>query len=220
MKNALILAPFSGPQLQRLRRAVRVAHESWLETGRLYDPDELARRLRDERIHFLVVEGDFVFEEMMDEAADLELIGVCRNALNHVDVDAATQRGVLVVNAPGRNAVAVAEMTLGMMLALARRIPQADCYVKSGRWADPVSGYQTFRGTELAGKTAGIVGLGAIGRLVAQRLAAMGMRLLAHDPYLTPETTEGLGVTLQSLEDLLAQSDYVVVHAPANDETM
>lgn len=220
MKNALILAPFSDRHLQRLRRSVRVSYESWLDSALLYDPEELARRLRRERIHFLVVEGDFVFEETMEEAPELELIGICRNALNHVDVDAATDRGILVVNAPGRNAVAVAEMTVGLMLALAHRIADADAYVKAGRWDDPIGGYQAFRGTELAGKTAGIVGLGAIGRLVARRLLAMEMRLCAHDPFLEPERIQEIGATPVSLEDLLAQSDYVLVHATANEETM
>ncbi len=220
MKHALVLAPFAPAELARLRERLRVTYESWLETGRIHDPDDLARRLRDERVSFLVVEGDFVFEEAMEAAPGLELIGICRNALNHVDVEAATRRGILVVNAPGRNAVAVAELTLGLMLALARRIPQADRYVKSGAWSDPVGGYLAYRGTELHGKTVGIVGLGAIGRMVAQRLAAMGMRLLATDPYVEPTQLGGLPVELTSLDELLGRSDFVLVHAPANESTM
>lgn len=220
MKHALILAPFAQPQLHRLRSSLRVTYENWLDTGRIHDPQELATRLRDEQVHFLVVEGDFVFEDTMEAAPGLELIGVCRNALNHVDVEAATRRGILVVNAPGRNSIAVAEHTLGLMLALARRIPQADRYVKSGAWTDPVGGYRAFRGAELAAKTAGIIGLGTIGRLVAQRLAALGMRLIACDPYVTPDRLDNLPVALMGLPDLLKQSDFVLVHVPANETTM
>ncbi len=220
MKHALVLAPFAPAELARLRRSLRVTYESWLDTGRICDPDELARRLGDEQVSFLVVEGDFVFEEAMAAAPGLELIGICRNALNHVDVEAASKRGILVVNAPGRNAVAVAELTVGLMLALARHIPQADRYVKSGQWNDPVGGYLHYRGAELAGKTAGIIGLGAIGRMVARRLAAMDMRLMAHDPYVTPDQLGGLQAALAGLDDLLAQADFVLVHVPASESTM
>ncbi len=220
MKHVLILAPFARSQVLRLGKEMRVTYENWLEAGRIYDPEELAQRLVKERVTSIVIEADFVFDEVFEAAKELELVGVCRNALNHVDVDSATARGVLVVNAPGRNSVAVAEMTVGMMLSLARRIPQADAYVKGGGWDDPVSGYRRFRGTEIAGKTAGVVGLGAIGRLVAKRLAGMEMRLLAYDPFLDARLAASLGIQLTTLDDLLARADYVLVHAPANDHTM
>ncbi|MBI3744502.1 MAG: phosphoglycerate dehydrogenase, partial [Chloroflexi bacterium] len=135
-------------------------------------------------------------------------------------LDAATERGILVVNAPGRNSIAVAELTVGLMLSLARRIPQADAFIKTGRWDDPVGGYLGFRGVELAGKTAGIVGLGAIGRMVAQRLAAFDMRLAAHDPYIARDRLGGLPVELLPLDDVLARADYLLVHVPASEATM
>ena len=220
MKHALILAPFDDEGLTTLRKDVRVTYESWLDSQELQDPEVLGRRLHDDAVNFLVVEGDFVFAEVMEEAPELELIGVCRNALNHVDVDAATERGILVVNVPGRNAIAVAELTLGVMLALARRIPQADVYVKAGRWEDPVSGYREFRGGELHGKQAGIVGLGAIGRMVAERLRALGMTVVAHDPYLSPEAAASLGVEMADLNEVLARSDYLLLHVPADESTI
>jgi len=220
MKHALVLAPFAEPELVRLRKSLRVTYESWLDTRRLYDPEELARRLRDEHVAYLVVEGDFVFDDVMEQAADLQLIGVCRNGLNHIDLDAATERGILVVNAPGRNSIAVAELTVGLVLSIARRIPQADAFIKAGRWDDPVSGYLGFRGVELAGKTAGIVGLGAIGRMVAQRLAAFDMRLIAHDPFIAHDRLGDLPVKLLPLNDVLTRADYLLIHAPANEATM
>ncbi len=220
MKGALILAPFADEELARLRESLSVTHESWLQTERLYDPEELGVRLREEDVGFLVVEADFVFEETFEIAPGLEMVGICRNALNHVDLDAATARGVLVVNAPGRNSVAVAEHTLGMMLALARHIPQAHRFVSDGAWTDPVGGYSKFQGTELAGKTAGIVGLGAIGRLVAQRLVAMGMQVIAHDPYVAPEDATAAGAESVALDDLLARADFVLIHTPATESTM
>ena len=109
---------------------------------------------------------------------------------------------------------------MGLLLALSRRIPQADAYVKQGRWEDPVSGYRSFRGSELAGKTAGILGLGAIGREVARRVGAMDMRLLAHDPYVNSEQAAAIGVTLTGLDTVLAEADYLLVHVPAGDGTL
>ncbi len=220
MKHALILAPFAKGPLLSLGKEMRVTYENWLEVGRIYDPEELAQRLAKERISYLVIEADFVFEEVLEAAKDLHLVGICRNALNHIDVNAATKHGVLVVNTPGRNSVAVAEMTVGLILSLARRIPQADAYIKSGGWDDPVGGYRKFRGTEIAGKTAGVIGLGAIGRLVAKRLAGMEMRLLAYDPFLDARLAANLGIHLTTLDDLLSRADYVLVHTSANDQTM
>ena len=110
-------------------------------------------------------------------------MGICRAALNHVDLDAATEHDVLVVNTPGRNARAVAELTLGLMLSLARRIPYLDGYVKSGRWEDPVDGYVNHRGLELEGRTLGLIGLGAVGSVVSGLAKAFGMKVLAYDPY-------------------------------------
>ena len=220
MKHALILAPFDHDYVERLRQRLRVTGESWLDTGVLHDPDVLAQRLRDEQVSYLVVEADFVFEDVMEQAPLLEMIGVCRNALNHIDLDAATQRGILVVNAPGRNALAVAELTVGFMLGLARPIVAAHRHIAEGRWEDPVAGNTQFRGTELAGKTAGIVGLGAIGRLVAQRLRSFDMRVIAHDPFVSAARAAESGVTLAELDLLLAESDYVLIHAAATEATL
>jgi len=218
--KALILAPFSTEALERLNRAgVEVIYESWLDTGKLYDPEELGERLRSQDIDMLVVEADFVFEEVFQAAPGLRLVGICRGAVDHIDVTTATQHGVMVINTPARNAIAVAELTLGLMLCLARRIPQSHNLVKSGGWVDPVGPYREQRGIELAGKTVGLIGLGAVGREVARRLRALGMRVLGYDPYLTSEVAGQVGVTLTSLEALLSQSDFVSLHCALTDET-
>ena len=218
-KAALILAPFSEDALARLGKHVRVSYESWLSTGELLSPDDMVRRINDEGISILVVEADYVFEEVFANAPGLEFLGVCRSSLGHIDVEAATEHGVLVVNTPGRNANAVAELTLGLMLSLARGIPASDRYVSEGRWEDPVGPYTHMRGTELGGKTLGLLGFGAIGRAVSKRARSFGMKVIAYDPYLGAPGTRLGGARLESLETLLEESDYLSVHTPDTVET-
>ena len=217
--KALVLAPFAKDALEALRGLLPVVHESWTETRRLYDPEELAERTTREEIGVLIIEADFAFEELFENAPSLRFIGVCRQELNHVDIEAATHHGIVVVNTPARNAQAVAEHTLGLMLALARRIPQTDSYVKSQLWQDPTEPYISMRGTELGGKTLGIVGLGAIGRLVAKMGKAMGMHVLAYDPYVGTVGKRVRGALLVSMEELLRESHFITLHVPRGGET-
>ena len=164
----------------------------------------------------MVVESDFVFEDTLELTPGLRFVGVCRAAVNHVDVDFATATGVVVVNTPGRNANAVAEHTLGMMLALARRIPAAHRYVQSGEWQAPTEPYIALRGVELRGRTVGIIGLGAVGRQLADVCSALRMIVQAHDLHLAGSPD---GVALVSLATLMATSDFVCVHVPLTEET-
>ena len=164
----------------------------------------------------LVIELDFVFEEVFEAAPVLEFVGVCRAATNHVDIESATAHGVVVVNTPGRNAQAVAEHALGLMLALARRIPESHAYVSEGRWVNPVAPYLELRGLELAGKTLGIVGLGTIGRRLAEIAGAIGMKCVAQDPYVDSPPP---GVRLVDLDELMSCSDFISLHAPVTAET-
>ena len=214
--RALILAPFSETQLARLRSRVDVSYESWMETRELRDPEVLGARLHEEGCDILVVEVDFVFEEVFEAAPGLRLVGVCRATTSHVDVDAASRHGVLVVNTPGRNAQAVAEHALGLMLSLARRIPEAHSYVKEKRWQNPLEPYLGLRGIELAGRTLGIVGFGAVGRRLAAIADGIGMLCIAHDPYVSPPVE---GARLVELDELLAESDFVSIHAPITEGT-
>ena len=196
-----------------------VEYESWTETRTLQDPEELGLRLQREKITHLIVEADFIFEEVFQSAPNLQFLGICRAALNHVDLPSATQHGVVVVNTPGRNARAVAEITLGLMLSLARRIPYLNGYLKSGRWQDPVDGYVNHRGLELHGQTLGVVGLGAVGKIVSNLASAFGMNVLAFDPYAGRIGEQRDSARLVTLDQLLAQSDFLSLHAPRTPET-
>jgi D-3-phosphoglycerate dehydrogenase len=138
----------------------------------------LGERLAKEEFAFLVVEADFVFPETFEAAPNLRWVGVCRNALNQVDIPSATEHGIAVSHARGRNTNAVAEMTLGLMLSLARHIPQAHTLVSGAGWRDPALGYRRLRGREIAGSTVGIVGFGQIGREVTAKCVALGARVL------------------------------------------
>lgn len=135
--------------------------------------------------------------------------------LDNVDVEAATARGVLVVNAPTSNIHSAAEHALALLLAAARQITAADASLRAHEWKR-----SSFTGTEIFGKTVGIVGLGRIGQLVAQRLAAFGAHLIAYDPYVSPARAAQLGIELLSLDELLARSDFISVHLPKTPETL
>ena len=214
--RALILAPFDERQIVRLSAEMTVTHESWLDTLKLTDPDDLAARIRAEGTSILVVEADFVFEETFDDAPGLKFLGICRASTTQVDVDAATAHDVVVVNTPGRNARAVAEHALGLLFALARRIPTAHSYVTSGHWRHPVGGYVDLRGIELAGRTLGIVGMGTIGRILAEMGQALGMSVLSSDPYVTDPPD---GVLMVDLPALVSKSDFISVHVPTTLQT-
>jgi D-3-phosphoglycerate dehydrogenase / 2-oxoglutarate reductase len=135
--------------------------------------------------------------------------------LDNVDVDAATKAGVMVVNAPASNIVSAAEHAVALLLALARNVPQANASLKSGQWKR-----SAYTGVELQGKVVGILGLGRIGALVAQRLQAFGMTPIAYDPYAPAATSTQLGVRMVGLDELLAESDFITVHLPKNAETV
>jgi D-3-phosphoglycerate dehydrogenase len=152
--------------------------------------------------------------DVLRQAPKLKVIGRAGVGVDNVDLNAATAAGVLVMNTPGGNAVSVAEHTLGLMLAMARSIPQAVASTKSGKWEK-----KKFMGTELRGKTLGVLGLGSIGREVLRRAAAFEMRLLAYDPYVNAQAAADAGAALVPLDELYAQSDYISVHVALTRET-
>ncbi len=155
---------------------------------------------------------------LLELAKKLRVIGRAGVGVDNVDVEAATRRGVLVMNTPGGNAVSVAEHTLALMLGLARAIPQASASTNAGRWEK-----SAFSGTELRGKTLGLVGLGRVGTEVARRARALEMKVLAYDPYVTPAAAREVEVELVPLDDVLAQSDFVSLHtslSPATEKMM
>jgi D-3-phosphoglycerate dehydrogenase / 2-oxoglutarate reductase len=156
-----------------------------------------------------------VTEEVLRAATSLKVVARAGIGLDNVDVEAATRRGVMVVNAPQSNIISAAEQTLALMLAQARNIPQADQALKHGAWER-----SKWEGVELAGKTLGLIGLGRVGSLVAQRAAGFGMRVIAFDPYVSAERAKEMGVdAMPSLEALLVQADFVSIHLPRTEET-
>lgn len=217
--NTLVFAPFSSTGLASLRTHGSVVYEPWTETQTMWDPEELAARIESEGFDALVVEADFLFDELFSSAPRLRFAAICRAALNQVDLGAATDAGVVIAHTPGRNGQAVAELVLGHLLSLARHIPQASTYVHEGRWDDPTAAYISFQGRELAGSTLGLIGLGAIGKRVARMARGMGMHVIAHDPYIKAGSRGTSGITLVGLDDLLRASDFVSVHVPEMPET-
>ena len=209
--KALVRAPFDERWLARLRERVTVTYEPWTESRTIYDPAKLAARLRDEKIAIIVVEADFL-QEAAFSVPNLRIAGVCRNALNLIDVGAATRLGVPIIHTPSRNTTAVAELTIGFMIAVARHLPAAHEWVRGGSWTDPIEAYIRFRGRELAGSTAGVVGLGQIGGEVAEKVRALGARVVAHDPYIPAKRAKEIGARMVSLPKLLAQADFVTLH--------
>ena len=151
---------------------------------------------------------------LLDAAPQLRIVARAGTGVDNVDVAAASARGVLVVNAPGANSISVAEHALALMLALARLVPAADRAMKDGRWEK-----KRFLGNELRGKTLGVAGLGRIGQEVAQRARPFGMRIVAHDPYISAEVAAALGVELLTLDALCETSDYITLHLPLTAET-
>jgi D-3-phosphoglycerate dehydrogenase len=156
-----------------------------------------------------------VTAEVLDRAGSLKVVGRAGIGLDNVDVEAATRRGILVVNAPQSNILSAAEHTMALLLAQARNIPQAHAALTEGRWER-----ERFQGVELHGKTLGVVGLGRVGAMVAQRALAFGMRVVAFDPYVSKERAKSLGIELTpNLEALLVQADFVTIHLPRTPET-
>ena len=162
----------------------------------------------------LVRSATKVTAQLLDAAPHLRIVARAGTGVDNVDVAAASARGLLVVNAPGANSISVAEHACALMLALARAVPAADRAMKDSRWEK-----KKFLGTELRGKTLGIAGLGRIGQEVALRARAFGMRLVAHDPYISKEIASGLGVELMALDDVCAAADYLTLHLPSTAET-
>ena len=147
-------------------------------------------------------------------ATNLKVVGRAGVGVDNVDLDAATNKGVIVLNAPDGNTISTAEHTIAMIMALARKIPQAHSALKAGRWDR-----KSYTGVEINGKTLGIIGMGRIGTEVARRMQAMGMTILAMDPFLTEEKAAKLGVRLVARDELLATADFITFHTPLTKET-
>ncbi len=155
-----------------------------------------------------------VTADVIASADNLKVIGRAGIGVDNIDVAAATRRGIVVMNTPQENAIAAAEHTIALMMALARKVPQATASLKAGRWDK-----NKFVGSEIFNKTLGIIGIGNIGGIVAERAAGLKMRVIAYDPHIPPQTASKRGVPLVSLDELLSRSDFVTIHVPLIEET-
>ncbi|MHB9155832.1 MAG: phosphoglycerate dehydrogenase [Endomicrobiales bacterium] len=155
-----------------------------------------------------------VTPDIIAAGSRLKFIGRAGTGVDNVDIPAATQKGIVVANVPGGNTISAAEHTVGLMLSLARNIPQACSSLKASEWKR-----EKFMGTELQGKTLGLIGLGRIGREVARRMISFGMKIVAFDPFASKEFAQSSGIELKSLDELYAESDYISLHSPLNDTT-
>lgn len=209
----LATAPLRGPGLDALRELGEVVVDPWIDHQplRLYNSEQLAARATELGATVLICEADSCKGPVLD--LPLEAIGSTRGDPTNVDLAGATAKGIPVLRAPGRNADAVAEITVGLLLAATRGIVPADRDVREGQiYRDGSIPYQRFRGWQLAGRTAGIVGYGAVGRATAWRLAGLGMQVITSDPF-APDATH-------ALDDLLAEVDVVSMHAAVTPDTL
>lgn len=209
MARVLVTEKIADSGLDRLRAA---GHDVDVQTG--LDPTQLVEAIPGANA-LIIRSATTVTAEVIAAGKDLVVVGRAGIGLDNVDTRAATAAGVMVVNAPQSNILSAAEHTIAMLLAQARNIPQANAALKDGRWER-----SKWTGVELADKTLGVIGLGRIGKLVAQRAMAFGMKLIAYDPFVAPDRARQLNIELVDLDTLLAQSDFVTLHVAKTPETM
>lgn len=207
MARILVSDPVAEAGIEVLRQAGEVDVRTGL-------PREELVRIIGEYDALVVRSETKVTAEVIEAARRLRIIGRAGVGVDNIDVAAATQRGIIVVNSPEGNTIAAAEHTIALMMAMARNIPQADRSLRAGEWKR-----SKFVGTEVYRKTLGIIGLGKIGREVARRAKGLGMNVVAYDPFTPTEVAERIGVKLTDLNSLLAQSDFVTIHTPLNEQT-
>ncbi|HUZ36911.1 MAG TPA: phosphoglycerate dehydrogenase [Streptosporangiaceae bacterium] len=204
----LVAEELSPAAIEQLQSGFEVRHTNGADRGQLLpalaDADAV-----------IIRSATTMDAEALAHAPNLRVVARAGVGLDNVDVEAATKAGVMVVNAPSSNIVSAAEHAVGLLLAVARNVPQAAASLRAGEWKR-----SKFTGAELYQKVAGILGLGRIGVLVAQRLAAFGMQVIAYDPYVPTSRAAQLGVRMVSLDELLAEADFISVHLPRNAETV
>ncbi len=209
MARVLVSEKIADGGLDALRAA---GHEVDVQLG--LSPEELLTAVKG--AHALIIRSaTTVTAEVLDAGTDLVVVGRAGIGLDNVDVAHATTRGVMVVNAPQSNILSAAEQTMALLLAQARNIPQAHSALVQGRWER-----SKWEGVELADKTLAVVGLGRIGKLVAQRAMAFGMRIIAHDPFIAPERARAMNIDLVTLDEVAAQADFLTLHVAKTPETV
>ncbi len=209
MARVLITEKLAERGLELLRKA---GHEVDIQLD--LSPEQLLEAVKGAQ-GIIIRSATQITEEVLAAADELMIVGRAGVGLDNVDTEAATNGGVMVANAPTSNAVSAAEHTMAMLLSMARNVPQAHVALVDGRWERSQWG-----GVELLDKTLGIIGLGNIGGLVAQRAKAFGMRLVGHDPFVSPERATELGVEIMSLDELIGEADFLTLHIARTPETV
>jgi D-3-phosphoglycerate dehydrogenase len=208
-KKVLVSDPLSNKGLEILGKAKNLKVD--IQPG--LPPEEL-KKIIPEYDAIIIRSETKLKGDIIEAATRLKVIGRAGIGLDNVDLPVATKKGIVVMNTPQENAIAAAEHTIAMMLSISRKIPQATSSMKGGQWEK-----KKFMGVELYNKTLGLVGIGVIGTVVADRARGLKMKVIGYDPYLSPEVAEKKGVELLSLDELLARSDFISVHTPLTDET-
>jgi D-3-phosphoglycerate dehydrogenase len=209
---ALVTAPFRGDGLETLRGLTEVVLDPWIsgDSMRMYDAGQLADRARAERATVIICETDVCAGPVME--LPLIAIGSTRGDPTNVDIPAATAAGIPVLRAPGRNADAVAEIAIALLFAATRHVVPADRDVRTDAvWKGGTIPYQRYRAWQVAGRTAGLIGLGAVGRALRWRLEGLGVKVIAHDPYAEDAK--------QSLDEVLESADVISLHAAVTTDT-
>ena len=212
LPRALVTAPLRGPALDELRQLAEVEFDPWIEHRpiKLMRAEQLADRLRATGATILICEADQVAGPVLD--LPLVAIGSTRGDPTNVDLAAATAAGIPVLHTPGRNADAVAEMTVALLFAVSRHVVPGDRDMRSGTVFGETLPYQRYRAWQLAGRTIGLVGFGSVGRATAWRMAGLGMKVITSDPF-APDATH-------ALDALLAEADVVSMHAAVTPATV
>ncbi len=224
--KAYVTSDFSEEALKRLKETLKdeVIYESWRETRNLYFKDEdLIAKVKQLGVEILICEGDNIKKKVIEDT-NLKIIGSTRDDPNNVAISIATQKGIPVLFAPKRNTIAVAELAVTLILMLVRNIHKVDRVIHSpdfkvNEFSDYVKYYNMFKGSELTGKTVGIVGLGMIGFEVAKRLVPYEVQFLIYDPYVSTSKLQAINGKSVSLDVLMSQSDIITLHCPPIDET-
>ncbi len=225
--KAYITADFSPEALEKLKILLKdeIVYESWRDTKNLYFNDEdLIKRIKDIGAEIFICEGDNVKKSVIEQV-DLKIIGSTRGDPNNIDLETATSKGIPVLFAPNRNTISVAELTVGLILSLARKLHSIERILHSEEafqvndFEDYIKYYNQFKGFELSGKTVGIVGLGRIGFNVAKLLLPFGVKFLVFDPYVLPQRLTAIQGNSVDLDTLMSNSDIITLHCPPTDET-